>query len=205
MSVFSYPAAAHVRRHGPRGYADYKHYKPWLRDEFTFRCVYCLCRENWLPDGQAHFSVDHAAPRGRGPAGEHDYDRLVYACGVCNACKGDFPDLADIDRLALSEHLVVNARGVVEPLSRWGETLADVCALNRAELVAFRRDLLALLAVLERSRAEDAARLRRRFFGYPDDLPDLGALRPPGGNARPGGVASSAFAMRRRGELPDRY
>ena len=205
MSAFSYPAAAHSRRHGPRGYADYKHYKPWLRDEFTFRCVYCLCREAWLPDGQAHFSVDHASPRGANPGQGDEYDRLVYACSVCNACKGDFPDLAGIDGVALSEHLVVSPAGVVDALSPFGETLVDVCALNRRELVAFRRDLLALLGVLERSRAQEADRLRKRYLGYPDDLPDLGALRPPEGNARPVGVASSAFELRRRGELPNEY
>jgi hypothetical protein len=39
--VFAYPVIPHVRRHGPRGYVDDEHYNPWLRDEFTFRCVYC--------------------------------------------------------------------------------------------------------------------------------------------------------------------
>jgi hypothetical protein len=34
---FAYPSAPHSRRHGPAGYEDYTHYKPWLRDEFTFR------------------------------------------------------------------------------------------------------------------------------------------------------------------------
>ena len=43
---FSYPAAVHVRRHGPQGYADYASYRPWLRDEFAFRCVYCLLRDS---------------------------------------------------------------------------------------------------------------------------------------------------------------
>ena len=42
----------------------------------------------------------------------------------------------------------------------------------------------------------DIDALFRDAFGYPDDLPDLAALRPPGGNARPGGVAASAFALR---------
>ncbi len=36
---FSYPNRPHVRRHGPRGYANYESYRPWLRDEFSFRCV----------------------------------------------------------------------------------------------------------------------------------------------------------------------
>ena len=48
MSPFSYPESAHVRKHGPDGYAHYENYRPWLRDEFRFRCVYCLEREQWV-------------------------------------------------------------------------------------------------------------------------------------------------------------
>jgi hypothetical protein len=93
----------------------------------------------------------------------------------------------------------------VRALSRQGEVLIDVCALNRPTLVAFRRDLRALLAVLAGRRGEEAARLRQRYLGYPDDLPDLASLRPPGGNSRPQGVAVCAFESRRRGELPEAY
>jgi hypothetical protein len=49
--AFIYPHHPHVRRHSPRGYRDYRSYKPWLRDEFDFRCVYCLWRERWCADG----------------------------------------------------------------------------------------------------------------------------------------------------------
>jgi hypothetical protein len=45
MSPFTYPSAPLVRRHGPQGYADYVSYRPFLPDEFQFRCVYCLLRE----------------------------------------------------------------------------------------------------------------------------------------------------------------
>ena len=61
--LFAYPRAVHERRHGPIGYLDYGDYKPWLRDEFQFRCVYCLCRERWFPDGDEAFSVDHVQPQ----------------------------------------------------------------------------------------------------------------------------------------------
>ena len=44
-SPFEYPSSPHRRRHGPLGYADYASFRPWLRDEFSFRCVYCLLRE----------------------------------------------------------------------------------------------------------------------------------------------------------------
>jgi hypothetical protein len=47
MIPFVYPRAAPLRRHGPAGYAQYERYRPWLRDEFAFRCVYCLKREQW--------------------------------------------------------------------------------------------------------------------------------------------------------------
>ena len=50
-SVFQYPSSPYTRRHGPCGYSDHTSYKPWLRDEFTFRCVYCLARERWRHDG----------------------------------------------------------------------------------------------------------------------------------------------------------
>ena len=43
--VFAPPDALDERQHGPRGYVDDEHYKPWLRDEFTYRCLYCGCRE----------------------------------------------------------------------------------------------------------------------------------------------------------------
>src|SRR3989442_1648599 len=99
-----------------------------------------------------------------------------------------------------------------QEVEQWGSsaimtasfTLA-VCALNRRELVAFRRDLILLLALLEKRRGADATRLRKRYLGYPADLPDLATLRPPGGNARADGIAGSCLEQQRRGELPEFY
>ena len=45
--AFRYPPSALVRRHGPAGYSDYASFRPWLRDDFSFRRVYCLIRERW--------------------------------------------------------------------------------------------------------------------------------------------------------------
>src|SRR5947209_17514667 len=87
---FAYPLAPHARRHGPRGYGGYRGYqrfKPWLRDDFTFRCVYCLFRERWYPNGQDAFSVEHVTPQALAPDRVCDYDNLVYACVRCNSLK----------------------------------------------------------------------------------------------------------------------
>ena len=203
--LFRYPSAPHMRRHGPRGYADHKHYKPWLRDEFSFRCVYCLCRESWYPDGEAHFSVDHVWPRNRATESLRTYDELVYACCVCNAYKRDFPEMIDFGAIALAEHLEGLADGTIRPLTPQGEALIDVCALNRQDLVAFRRDLRSLVVLLAGRSGAATEQLRRRYLGYPVDLPDLASLRPPGGNARPDGVTACCFERRRRGELADTY
>jgi hypothetical protein len=47
--------------------------------------------------------------------------------------------------------------------------------------------------------------LHRRLTGFPNDLPDLKSLRPPGGNTRPEGIEQSHFRRRERGELPAMY
>ena len=59
--MFDYPESRSERIHGPAGYATYESFRPWLRDEFTFRCVYCLKRETW---GQVtgEFELDHFQP-----------------------------------------------------------------------------------------------------------------------------------------------
>ena len=58
---YRYPSRPHLRKHGPRGYRTAVDFRPWLRDEFLFRCVYCL---------------------------EREYDNLLYVCQACNLRKG---------------------------------------------------------------------------------------------------------------------
>ncbi len=48
--IFDYPEPRLERIHGPAGYSTYESFRPWLRDEFTFRCVYCLKREMRIID-----------------------------------------------------------------------------------------------------------------------------------------------------------
>src|SRR5260370_24470025 len=102
--VIQYPRLPHKRRHGPGGYRYYQSYKPWLRDEYGFRCVYCLCRERWFPDGDDHFSVDHVDAQSEAPERRTEYDNLVFACCQCNSSKRDCTWLQNPDRVALATH-----------------------------------------------------------------------------------------------------
>lgn len=204
-NVFRYPAEPLRRRHSPRGYASYTSYKPWLRDEFYFRCVYCLCRERWEPNGQDVFSVEHIQPQDTSPERATDYDNLIYACVVCNAYRRDEPLPLNPCTEAMATHLYVLHNGTVEPRTIVGEQLIDVCHLNRPSLIDFRNYVLDLMDVLFQRQSSEAERTLQRLLGFPMDLPDLHAKRPPAGNVHPAGIATSYFEQRKRGELPEVY
>ncbi len=62
-SPFTYPAVSHVRQHGPRGYADYESYRPWLRCGRRLVELIGLHRSDQLPGGQiAPFDVKLISP-----------------------------------------------------------------------------------------------------------------------------------------------
>jgi hypothetical protein len=200
--VFQYSQHGHERRHEPRGYLDYRSFKPWLRDEFRFRCLYCLWRETWSADGDSAFSVDHFKPRITHPHLVCDYGNLLYACCRCNTLKQDVSLPLDPSE-GCARHLMVGDDGVAQSLSRIGEELIEACRLNRAALVEARRTILELLATLRATNTDQARTLLRRYLGFPDNLPILSRLRPPGGNGRPDGIATSFYERRQRRELPD--
>ncbi len=179
---FAYPPGAHRRRHGPAGYTNYQAYKPWLRDEFTFRCVYCLFREAWYPDRQSSFSVDHIESQVSAPDRICDYANMVYACTACNSAKQEV-EVLDPTVSPLGEHLRVRGDGSDEALTVEGQDLIDQLGLDRESLARVRRYYLDVIA-LKQERPEDSRvhSLFMQSFGYPDDLPDLTKLRPPAGN-----------------------
>jgi hypothetical protein len=204
-TIFAYPSTEHQRRHGPRGYTGYRAYKPWLRDEFMFRCVYCLSRERWYPNGHEEFAVDHSIPQAAAPDEARDYDNLVYACQSCNRNRQDAELPIDPGRTPLAVHLTVARDGKVQALTHEGRWLERTCHLNRPLLVSFRRRMFGLIEfVTTRGQPDDEA-IVCDLLGFPDRLPDLAARRPPAGNTRPEGIADSYFARRQRSELPRVY
>jgi hypothetical protein len=203
--VFRHPATPPPRRHGPRGYFDYQSYKPWLRDEFAFRCIYCLWRERWEADGQYGFGVEHVQPQSTVPERGLEYDNLIYACNMCNATRRDVPLPIDPSSDPPGRHVQIVGDGTVQALSPAGDDLIALCRLNRPLLVAARRRILSLIAVLRGSNAPESIEALHDLLACPAELPNLAALRPPDGNGRPEGIADSFFERHRRGAFADVY
>ncbi len=197
MSPYKYPSTRHDRKHGPRGYADYAYYKPWLRDEFTFRCVYCLHRERWTHSGDGTFGADHFVPQTVDASLGGEYDNLVYCCSRCNSFKREKVVL-DPCVHAFSAHLRVNDDGSIEGLTPEAKEHIMILGLDDTVLVEFRNRLIRTIkTLLDPSDRE----LLSEWLAYPVDLPNLALLRPPGGNQRPFGTETCAYELRRRGTL----
>jgi hypothetical protein len=198
-SPFRYPPAPHTRRHGPQGYADYSSFRPWLRDEFSFRCVYCLLREQW---GRVNgtFTIDHFVAVANDPDLENDYDNLLFACVTCNTAKGSRV-LPDPLAVLTSTVVRVESDGTIHAdANSEAARLIELLGLDSRESTSFRKRWIEIVAL-----AQQNSELYQQLMGYPDDLPDLRRRRPPGGNTRPAGVEQAAFARRERDELPSFY
>lgn len=195
---FVYPAEPHTRIHGPDGYASYGPYRDWLRDEFSFRCVFCLHREQW-GIRLAVWDIDHFVPQSQNPSLGLSYDNLLYVCHTCNSVKSDHP-LPDPTSLDLSKCLQVRSDGSLVALNDDGRMISEILRLDNDEHRKFRRMIISTIQCLIR---HDRTTMIM-WMGYPDELPDLSKLRPPT-NSRPEGIQNSAYARRGRGELPPTF
>jgi HNH endonuclease len=199
MTGFEYPAQPHTRRHGPMGYQDYESYRDWLRDEFTFRCVYCLHREQWYGRGTT-FHLDHFIPVAVDPDGTCEYSNLLYACAACNEAKRDILSIPDPCKVGFHDCLRIMADGRVEALNRDGEKLEKALLLNSETNVGFRSRWMRNLETLRVANPT----LYKEYMGFPANLPDLRKKRVPQ-NTKPEGAANCYLALRERGLLPAIY
>jgi hypothetical protein len=204
---FAYPVTPHARQHGPVGYSRYQDYRPWLRDEFSFRCVYCLWREEWLDEEQ---TIDHFLPKALYPRLERKYDNLVYACRWCNRRKR-ISIVPGPSEVAYAECLHVTETGEIKALNGTGVALVRLLGLdtknqNKRRAKILRTLRTALRLAQDHPNDPDAEATLRDYFGYPENLPDLLDIQPaPKTNSRPDGVRNSHRARKDRDELPDYY
>ncbi|HCS54762.1 HNH endonuclease [Rubinisphaera sp.] len=196
--IFDYPEPRSQRTHGPSGYASYVSFRPWLRDEFTFRCVYCLKREMW---GQVtcEFELDHFEPQSLAPDRKLDYFNLVYACRRCNSVKLDQP-IDDPLSMLSSDIVAVLPDGALVSHAPDVNRLIQKIDLNSPILQRWR---VMWMRIVDLAKERDST-LFRQLMEFPDELPNLGRLRPPS-NSRQEGIEVSWYAKRQRGQLPEIY
>jgi len=199
---YGYPEKPHVRRHGPGGWKDYHRYREWLRDEFLFRCVYCLEREVWR-DMRESMHIDHFEPQAIRKDLKAEYTNLLYACPACNSKKSD-AILPDPCSIALGDCLLVKEDGRIEAKNNNAEglLLIDELALDDPRTIARRRLIIGTLRALAKFDWPKFV----EWMGFPQILPDLNHKdnKPPH-NEKPDGVAESYFEKRQRDELPEVY
>lgn len=196
-SPFNYPTSAHARKHGPYGYATYQKYKPWLRDDFLYRCAYCLTREAWgsSVSGHAELGADHFEPKSINPALAATYTNLIYVCNDCNRYRQTEPLPLNPLEVALGDHLSVNDEGEIVAKTTDGQDFIDLFDLTAPGRDRLRKDKLRIIALKQRYPDDaDADAHYRLAFGYPLDLPDLTTLEPEG-NTIPGSQDKSAHAL----------
>lgn len=196
---YKYPSVVRQRRHAPRGYKNYKKYQPWLEDEFSFRCAYCLKRMQWAPTDI--WTVDHLKPQSLVPQNASQYENLVLACQWCNRRKFNSSLVPDPLATAYGNLLRVdNATGEVEAMNEAGDVLIRELQLNHPAQIRARRRMLEALVFARADFNE-----WKKWMGFPEKLPNLGTEKPPMGNDRPEGILASCHERRQRGELPDWY
>ncbi len=196
--IFYYPEPRWERTHGPAGYLTYESYRPWLRDEFTFRCVYCLKREMW---GQVtrEFELDHFQPQALTPERKLDYFNLIYACNRCNSVKLD-ESISDPLTVLSSKFVAVLPDGSLVSENLDAARIIAQIDLDSPKLRSWR---VMWMRIVDLANKHDV-NLFRQLTGFPQDLPDLGRLRPPA-NSRPEGIAMSWCAKKQRSQLPQNY
>jgi hypothetical protein len=199
MRGFEYPTEPHERRHGPTGYKDYDSYREWLRDEFTFRCVYCLHREQWYGRG-ATFHIDHFTPVVENEGVKCQYTNLLYGCATCNEAKKAVLGVPNPGEVAFSDCLRILPDGHIEALNDSGKKLTQVLRLDSESNVRHRSRWMRTLETLKTANPP----LYQEYMGFPDELPDLRKKHAPS-NTKPEGIERCYLALRERGELPAIY
>ena len=192
VDPYRYPLTPLRRKHGPQGYTHYSHHRPWLRDEFDFRCVYCLKRETWAFDTLEH-ELDHQVAKSIEPSLCKTYTNLVYACANCNRRKGT-SSLPAPEKVAYGACLEVKSNGKIFYLNDDGERLIDELALDGKRITEMRAKIIRSI----HSHQQHDESLILLWMGFPSDMPDLATVKPaPEDNTRPQGIQESWLKIKR--------
>lgn len=193
VSTLYHYTGARERIYSP-SYQAYESYRSFLRDEFDFRCAYCLTREIWKE--ASDFELDHWCPDKEPESLRTDYDNLVFACRECNGSKLDRPIELKPLRDDFSQHLVFRLDGHAVPTSDKGRALIRKLSLNGPSRIDFRKRWLDVWQLAKEKGKEE------RVLGWPARLPNLTAVRPVSNRTN---TERCYFKMQERGTLPELF
>ena len=116
MSQLNYRDTPPARSYAGKELKDYKGYKDSLEKDFSQRCGYTYCQQDWF-GGKRNFQIDHFKPKSIHPELETKYSNLVYSCSYVNRAKSDdlgiYLDPCDVD---YNEHFYRNELGNIYPI-----------------------------------------------------------------------------------------
>jgi 5-methylcytosine-specific restriction endonuclease McrA len=160
LTPFSYPKSRHTRRLRPGPFKKYWEYKPFLREEFEKKCVYCR-----MPDtmkDQEMYGVDHYRPKSLFSELLTTYTNLFYCCNPCNRRKREYWPM----RGKIKTHFIPNpcdhemfahlrfAAEKVQARTTAGAWTRELLDLDDPEVVQYRRFILEALELYEGKRKE---------------------------------------------------
>lgn len=158
-------------------------------------------RETWVADGRGHFQIDHFVPQCDDMDLLAVYENLFYTCTACNKNKlgHKLPLNPCVD--AMGRHIKTERDGSLTSLTKKGKAFITALRLNRESRINYRRGILNRI---DAAIPNDIPSIRD-ILSYPEDLPNLGRLKPRLGNSKPDGVKSSFWARKKEGILPVTY
>ncbi len=148
MNPFVYPKQKHIRTQTPPVYKNYGSYKPYLRKEFSRKCIYCCTPDSMR--GESSSGADHYRPQKYFPHLSVVYSNLFYCCNACNSRKSShwpghgkhpsffIPNPCDHE---MFRHLRFKG-AVVEARTEDGAFACDLLDLNSQDVVEFRNAIL---------------------------------------------------------------
>ncbi|HXD31707.1 MAG TPA: hypothetical protein VN643_11345 [Pyrinomonadaceae bacterium] len=154
----------------------YRAFRPFVREDFSRQCAFCLFSE-LVAGGEEAFELDHFRPKHRFPELLNDFYNLYYSCHPCNHIKRDswpppaleeqgicFVDLCKED---FASHFSVEKDGTWNGLTNPGNYTIDKLNLNRQHLVIVRGLLERLgIHIHQETISEERLTQLLKSFGY---------------------------------------
>lgn len=146
MSQINFREKAPKRTYSGIELKDYKGYKNYLEKDFTSRCGYTYCQQEWF-GGKRNFQIDHFKPKSINPELETKYSNLVYSCSYVNRAKSDdvgiYIDPCDVD---YNDHFYRDELGNIYPIE---SSDSAIYMYKRLKLYLKRYGIIWMLEQLE--------------------------------------------------------